>query len=369
MKPGIELNDEGLCQGCVHHKQRSEVDYDKRFEKLESLADKYRRNDGYYDCLIPVSGGKDSHYQTWLMTEKLDMNPLLVAVSDPFTHTKAGEENLQNLSDSFDCDYVTINPSVSTVRKMMRIAFEEFGSPTWPIDRAIYSAPLQMAINWDIPFVIFGENTDWEYGGVLHDHQDTEPYSARNQIDNEVAKPVDFDLWYENGIADDELNLMQYPSEEEIEEVGLEPIYLSYFQPWDTYENFQLARRYGFRTISDEWDRDGYIEDYDQIDSVGYLMNVWMKYPKMGYHRTTDIVGYRRRSDHFDISIDEGIELIKEHDHQLDERVLDDFLDMTGYTDREFWEIVESHRNEDIFDESFDDSMTMPRPVNDFENI
>jgi len=84
-KPGVELNDEGLCGGCVHNRRREDVDYDARWERLEELCDTYRREDGYYDCLIPVSGGKDSHYQTWVMTEKLDMNPLLVAVSDPFT--------------------------------------------------------------------------------------------------------------------------------------------------------------------------------------------------------------------------------------------------------------------------------------------
>jgi hypothetical protein len=128
-------------------------------------------------------------------------------------------------------------------------------------------------------------------------------------------------------------------------------------------------QNYGFRTLHDEWDRAGFIGDYDQIDSIGYLMNVWMKYPEMGYYRTTDVVGYRRRSDHFDISIEDGIELIEEHDHKLDDRILDDFLDFIEYSDREFWEIVGSHRNEEIFAESFHQSGTVPRPVDDFENI
>lgn len=303
------------------------------------------------------------------MKEVLDMNPLLVAVGDPFTNTEAGEHNLYNNAKAFNCDLITVDLSPTTVRKMVRTAFEEFGSPTWPIDRAIYSVPIRMGIDLGIPLIVYGENTSWEYGGVQYDHDDEEPYSAIDQIKNDVAKPVDFDLWLENGVFEENLNQMRYPDVSEIESADLEPIYLSYFRPWDGYKNYRIAKNYGFRTIHDEWSREGFIESYDQIDSKAYLMNVWMKYPKMGYMRTTDVVGYRRRSEEFDISIKEGVEIIREHDHKLDEEILDDFLDFTGYSDREFWEIVESHRNGDIFDESFVESGVIPKPVNDFENI
>lgn len=368
-KPGVELDAEGRCQGCAHHHQRDEVDYEARYDRLERICDDHRSDDGSYDCIIPVSGGKDSHYQTYLMTQELEMNPLLVAVSDPYTHTETGRHNLRNLSEAFNCDYVVVNVSVETVRTMTRVAFEEFGSPNWPIDQAIYVAPIQEGINRDIPLIVYGENTAWEYGGVLYDHEDEEHHSARDQIDNDVAKSVDFSLWLENGVDESDLNLMQYPSPKALEDADLEPIYLSYFVPWDGYKNFQIARNYGFRTLHGEWDREGFIESYDQIDSVGYLLHVWLKYPKMGYARTTDVVGYRRRSDQFDISLGEGIELICEHDHKLDERVLDDFLAFTGYTDAEFWAIVESHRNQEIFEESFMVSGTIPRPNDDFENV
>lgn len=368
-KPGVKLDQDGKCQGCVHQEKRSEVDYEKRYEQLERICDEHRSDDGSYDCIIPVSGGKDSHYQTYMMKEVLDMNPLLVAVGDPFTNTGAGEHNLYNNAEAFDCDLITVDLSPATVKKMVRIAFEEFGSPTWPIDRAIYCVPIQMGIDLGIPLIVYGENTSWEYGGVQYDHDDEEPYSAIDQIKNDVAKPVDFDLWIENGVDKENLNQMRYPDISEIKSAGLEPIYLSYFRPWDGYKNYRIAKNYGFRTISDEWSREGFIESYDQIDSKAYLMNVWMKYPKMGYMRTTDVVGYRRRSDEFDISVEEGIELIRKHDHKLDEKILEDFLDFTGYSDREFWEIVESHRNKEIFDESFFESGTIPQPINDFENI
>lgn len=95
-----------------------------------------------------------------MLKEKLRMNPLLVAVSDPFTKTEAGKHNVQNIQDAFDCRLITVDVSVDTVRKMVRTAFEELGSPTWPIDRAIYCVSLQMGIKFDIPLIIYGENID-----------------------------------------------------------------------------------------------------------------------------------------------------------------------------------------------------------------
>ena len=228
--------------------------------------------------------------------------------------------------------------------EMVRIAFEELGSPTWPIDRAIYCFPLRIAVEMKIPMVVYGENVAWEYGGV----GSKETYSAREQINNDVAKKVDSVLWYKNGITDGQLNMLKYPSQEKIEETGLDPIYLSYFVPWNGYDNYKIAKEHGFKDLTGEWKRDGYIDDYDQIDSVAYLMNVWMKYPKFGFGRATDVVGYWIRSGK--IGKNEGKKLIEKNDHKLDARILQDFLDFTGYTEREFWGIVDGFWNRDIFE-------------------
>lgn len=344
-KPGLKLDDEGICPACRHAEMRKDIDYDKRFDELKGLCEKYRRDDGYYDSIIAVSGGKDSHYQVYVLKELLGMNPLLVSVGDPFTKTKAGLHNAKNICKVFNCDMINLQLSPDLVRRMVRIAFEEFGSPTWPIDRAIYCYPIRMAINMNIPLIVYGENVSWEYGGVLD--QSEESYSARDQINNDVAKKVDFSFWYERGITNRELNMLQYPTMDEIEKANLEPIFLSYFVPWDGHRNYEVAKKYGFRDLTHEWQREGYVEHYDQIDSVAYLMNVWMKYPKFGFARTTDVVGYWRRSGR--ISKETALELINEHDHKLDQKILDDFLQFTGYSDKEFWEIVEKFWNKKLF--------------------
>jgi len=345
-KPGLILDKEGICQACRHAEMRKDIDYDKRIEELKHLCKQYRRDDGYYDSIIAVSGGKDSHYQVYVLKELLGMNPLLVSVGDPFTKTKAGMHNAKNICEAFNCDMITLQLSPNLVRRMVRIAFEEFGSPTWPIDRAIYCYPIRMAINMRIPLIVYGENVSWEYGGVLD--QSKETYIARDQINNDVAKKVDFSLWYERGITDNELNMLKYPAREEVDKADLKPIFLSYFIPWDGYRNYKIAKKYGFRDLTNEWHREGYIENYDQIDSIAYLMNVWMKYPKFGFARATDVVGYWIRSGK--ITREEGIALIKVHDHKLDQRVLNDFLTFTGYSDKEFWDIVEKFWDRDIFE-------------------
>ena len=356
-KPGLVLDSDGVCQACRHYEIRQTIDYKKRFEELKKLTSRFKRDDGHYDCLIAISSGKDSHFQVYVMKELLGMNPLLITVRDPFTKTEAGKHNLKNICETFGCDMISLDLNPDLVRSMVRIAFEEFGSPTWPIDRAIYVFPIKMAIRMDIPFIIYGENVSWEYGGVLDLTQ--EPYSAKDQINNDVAKKVDFSLWLEHGVMQKELNMFQYPSNGEIESAKLEPIYLSYFVPWDGYHNYEIAKMYGFRDLTHEWRREGYIEDYDQIDSIAYLMNVWMKYPKFGFARVTDVVGYWIRSGR--ISREQGISLIKEHDHKLDQMVLDDFLKFTRYTDKEFWDVVDKFWNRDLFSKK--ERLWTPNPV------
>ena len=195
-----------------------------------------------------------------------------------------------------------------------------------------------------IPLVVYGENVSWEYGGILQE----ETYSAKEQINNDVAKKIDFSIWHRNGINDKELNMLKYPTAYEIKEAGLEPIFLSYFIRWDGYRNYKIAKMHGFKDLTHEWKRQGYIENYDQIDSVAYLMNPWMKYPKFGFCRATDVAGYWIRSGR--ITREKGRKLINENDHKLDKKILDDFLQFTGYAAEEFWNIVERFWNKEIFE-------------------
>lgn len=341
-RPGINFDENGVCYPCLSFEKKKSIDWKKRQEELLKLVKKYKKNDGSYDCVIPISGGKDSHYQTYIMKKVYDMNPLLVCAGDSFTHTKVGQRNLYNISEAFGCDLITFNLNHSTVRKMVRLAFENFGSPTWCIDRAIYTAPLHIAAMMNIPLIIYGENINYEYGGKYS----IETYSAKNQIKNDVVKHIDWEWWYKNGISKKEVNILKYPSTATVEK--LEPIYLSYFYPWDGIYNYKIAQKYGFRNSNSEWDREGFIENYDQIDSLGYVVHAWMKYPKFGHSYATDRASTWIRNGY--ITREQAIRLVKENEGKVDQEMLDDFLSFTGYSDKEFWDIVEKFWNKDIFE-------------------
>lgn len=340
-RPGLTIDNDGVCQACKNHEKKSEIDWDQRLSELERLCDTYRRDDGYYDCIIPVSGGKDSHYLTYVMVEKMDMNPLLISVADPFSKTHAGVHNLENLEDTFDCDHVSFNISRDTFRKATRIGFEKMGEPLRFVEAAIYTVPIKYASRLDIPLLVYGENGAFEFGTTDEESKSATPY-IRNTFDS-----FDLEWWLDqDGINETDLNPVKSPPEHDLKET--DPIFMSYFRPWDGYRNYRIAQKYGFKTAKSEWDRPGHIEDYDQIDSIAYIVHNWMKYPKFGFMRATDIAARWVRTGR--ITRTDAKRLIKKHGGILDERALDDFIDFTGYTRSEFYDIVEDYWNEDIFE-------------------
>jgi len=348
-RPGSVFDSGGVCQACQNHEKDKVVDWGKRKEELTKLCDKYRRQDGYYDCLIPVSGGKDSHLQTHIMKEEMGMNPLLVCVSDPFTHTAAGTSNLRNLGESFGCDTIVFNLNIDLFRRVTKIGFEVRGEPLRFIESAIYTVPFKYAVALDIPLIVFGENAAFMYGTTTEDSYSAKKYiAAGHSASGEKLGKEIADYWSEHGIPMKEMNAIIPPSYDELERVKPEPIFMSYFVPWDDERNYMIAKRYGFRDLHHEWKREGCIEDYGQIDSVAYIVHLWMKYPKFGFSRATDIASRWVRKGM--ITRDEAKKLVREYDHRLDQRALDDFNTFMGYRPRQFWDIVEQFWNTKIFD-------------------
>jgi len=342
-RPGIVFHDDGICAPCHNQDYKNSIDWDKRWKELEKLADKYRGSNGdYYDCIITASGGKDSHYQVHIFKEKLRMNPLIVSI-DNVGWTETGRHNWNNLLSEFgvDAHMMSLNPKVC--KNLFRKAFFQFGSPTWYFDKAIYAYPLQIAIKLGIPLIIYGENTNFERGGSLN--EDTP--SALEQINNDVVKPVPWE-----NILDDEITMKDvqpaiYPSQEAINSANLNPVFLSYYVKWSSYDNWQFARTRGFKDLEDtgEWIREGFMQQYDQIDTIGYLTHTWLKFIKFGHWINTDYLSTYIREGR--VSRQEAIDYINENEHKLDKRMLQDFLDYTGISEEEFWATVDKFANLD----------------------
>ena len=175
-RPGITFSG-GVCSACINHAKKKETDYASRMKELEKICDKYRGMNGTgYDCAIAVSGGKDSHFQVHIMKEVMGMNPILFSVEDNFVMTEAGKHNLRNISEEFGCSIVSLKPNIKLQKKLMRKTFEKYGKPTWYIDRLIYTYPLMMALKFNTPLLVYGENVSYEYGGA----DAVETYSAKD---------------------------------------------------------------------------------------------------------------------------------------------------------------------------------------------
>ncbi len=348
-RPGTTFTDDGICAACINYAEQKNTDWDNRRKELEELCDRYRgcNGDGY-DCAIAVSGGKDSHYQVYVMKELMKMNPVLLAVGN-IDWTETGRKNFQNISDTFNCEIISLNPNVHTARIMTKKAFIELGSPTWYADALIYAYPYRMAMQLGLQLLVYGENVNYTYGGQYNE----ETPSAKLQPLNDVVKPVDWNIWYKDGqLTPKDLASAQQVSFDECEEFGLEPIYLGYFVPWDSHHNYEVAKRWGFRHLGHEYIREGTLEQYNQIDSIGYLLNQFLKYPKFGHASATEMAsrwiraGLKTR--------EEMIPLVKEYDKVLDQGIIDSFCQFTHMSVRDFWAVMDKWYNTDLFEQDRD---------------
>ena len=224
----------------------------------------------------------------------------------------------------------------------MKYTFEKYGKPTYFIDRYIYTYPLHMAVKFNTPLLVYGENVGWEYGGA----DGVETYSAIDQIYNGVGSGIpDEEIIEMAGISKKDLNFFAPPVAEDM--AKLDPIYISYFTQWNSFKNYEIEKN-GFHNLTQEWNRTHHIENMDQIDSPAYLVHSWMKYPKFGHASATD---YAARMVRYGmLTREEAFSLVKKHDANLDPRSVREFCQFLGYTEQEFWTIIDNLYNKDLFE-------------------
>lgn len=329
-RPGSVFKD-GVCGACRNYDARKLVDWPSREEQLKSIAKG--------DCIVAVSGGKDSYFLVHTLVKEYGLNPILVTVTDSFTHTEAGASNLRNLIEKFNLNHWTYTISHDLFRRATRVAFEETGEPLKFVEYAIYTVPVKLAQALGIPLVFFGENSGYEYGS-----REENTYDANPDVAAMIEKmKKEMPLWEKGGISKEEVESI-CPKEGWDDEIQV--AYMSYFRPWSSLTNLEVAKRYGFRGLEGEWKRKGTIEDFEQIDSVAYMVHLWMKYPKFGFQRVADIATRRVREGV--MSKAEAARLIFDQDCQLDERARTDFIHFCGYNEQQFYDIVQKHWNPEV---------------------
>lgn len=328
-RPG-SVFEAGVCRACLNYDRRKTTNWQQRMTELGHLCLSHTRPSSSYDCIIPVSGGKDSYTLCKIMVEDMGMRPLLVTVTDSFTHTKAGTHNLRNLITRYKLNHWQYTINHDLFKRATRAAFEETGEPLKFVEYAIYTIPFILAQKLGISLVVFGENSAYEYGST-----DKDSWDAGAVIENMVRKIESEMPWWESvGVSKAEVETIL----PDMKKWKPDVIFMSYFFPWSSLTNLAIAKERGFKDLTGEWDREGTCENFEQMDSVAYMVHLWMKYPKFGFQRAADIASRRVREGV--MKLDECKDIMDNVDPILDSWALKDFCGAMGYTEDEFWKIA-----------------------------
>ena len=348
-RPTILFDEQGVCSGCRHHEARHRINWTEREAKLRELLATYkeqsRKAGNIYDCIVPVSGGKDSHFQVHLIKQVYGLNPLCVTFNHCF-NTPLGLRNLNNLVEKLGVDLIRFTASPESVRKIARYMVRRVGDLTWHYHAGIMTVPFQVSVRYNVPLIIWPEHYGELTGVFTLDDMVEFTKWVRQEHDMRGLEPDDLVKDPSSGITWQDLAPYVYPSDEEIERVGVRGIYLVNYMNWDAKQQAELViEQYGFQPLT--WKRDRTFSLYAKTDDHANEVHDYMKYLKFGYGRATDDATTEIRLGR--MTREEGIEPVREYDH-VRPRSLDTYLKFLGMTEAEFEAAVEPMRDRAIWD-------------------
>ncbi len=370
-KPDLGFDEHGVCDACRNYSNRPAIDWEDRKRQLLELLDQYRIEDGSnWDCVVPVSGGKDSTFQILKMLE-LGMNPLAVT-STTCDLSDLGRQNIENLK-SLGVDYIELsaNPHVKAI--INRIGLTQVGDISWREHISIFTMPIRIAVQMGIKLVVWGENSLNEYGGPAR--------AAETEI-KDRAWIEEFggfhgmrvsDLVGVEGLTARDLIPYRYPSDDELKRVGVKGVFLGHFLPWDGLRNALLSQAHGFTMYNKPVE--GSVLPYENLDNHQHGIHDYFKFLKYGFGRATDHVCMQIRRNRFTRA--EGIELVKMHDGKFPwsylGKSLADILEPIGVSVDEFVEICDRFTNTSLFEKDSNGNLIRDRNGNltkiNYDNI
>jgi len=346
-KPDLHFNENGLCAACISFNQRASIDWDARKSEFDEIVRRIRSSSiSKWDCVVPVSGGKDSTAQVLKMLE-LGLRPLCVNATT-CDLSELGRLNIENIKN-LGVDYVEFSPNPLVRAKLNRIGLEELGDISWPEHAGIFTIPVRAAVQFRTPLIIWGENSQNEYGGPASVSQNS--FLNRRWLEEFgglLGMRVS-DLIDNYGISDRDLVLYDYPSDAELLEVGVTGLFLGYYFPWDGLSNYLIAQANGFNSYGKNVE--GSILDYENLDNYQTGIHDYFKFLKFGFGRTTDLVSTHLRRGR--ITRNQGLQIIKKHDGKYPwtylGKSLDKILSRMDLSIEDFDNICDRFTNMDIF--------------------
>ena len=347
-KPDLHFDENGICSACIAAEQKDKgIDWKQREIDFNNIVSHYKLPKGKigYDCLIPVSGGKDSTYQAYYMKEVCGLNPLCVCFETTAV-TELGQKNLDNLT-KMGMDVIHFKKNNAVYKKMVVESFKRVGDEMWPNHIGIFTIPVLMAVKFNIPLIIWGENPQQEYGGPSLD-------SVKNRILNRkwleefgglLGNRIQ-DMIGVDGITEKELTPYFYPSDEDIERVGVTGIFLGHYFFWDARKQLEIVKKHGF-AVKEDGVVEGTYTNYENIDEKLVGLHDYLKFVKYGFGRASDHACIDIRNKR--LTRDEGLKLVNQYDGKYPHYGINEFINYSGMSKEEVDEIIDSFTNPILF--------------------
>lgn len=346
-KPDLTFDSQGVCHACQNYERRAAVDWDQRRSELMAILERYRSKDGSnWDCIVPVSGGKDSTYQA-LRMKQLGLNPLCVTATT-CSLSELGRKNIENLKH-LGFDYVEISPNPRVRAKLNRIGLTEVGDISWPEHVSIFTVPVRIAVKFGVPLLIWGENSQNEFGGPAA--------AAENNVLNRrwleefgglLGMRVS-DMVGLQGLETRDLIPYTYPTDAELARVGVTGIFLGHYLPWDGLTNTLIAQSYGFTTYPHAVE--GSMVNYENLDNQFHGIHDYFKFIKFGFGRATDLACLHLRRGR--LSREDALDIVQRLDGQFPweylGKPLEELLRPLEMTVDEFIAVCDKFTNKKLF--------------------
>ncbi len=344
----------GVCPACrlAEEMKNQKIDFLERRKELSEIIQWGKENSrSSYDCIVTISGGKDSTRQAFFARDELGLKPLLVSCVFPPEHIhERGSYNLSNLiSHGFDTVSISLNPKVW--KKLMLQGFLNFGNYMKSTELALYSTPIHIAIAYKIPLIFLGENPLYTVGQQEGKTQGGDATGMKYSNTLGGGTP-DKSLTQDINLKD--LYFYYYPSDDEIDYLKLRIVYLGYYiEDWSFLNNANFAVKHGLKVREDPPEKTGDCYGYAALEDDYKIVNHMIKYVKFGYGSIPDLVceainqGVMNR--------DEAIELLRKYDGKCDQSYINRFCQYLDIPEKKFWDVVESYRGKDVWTKDAND--------------
>ena len=345
----LEVSDEGICSSCKSFEKFEDLSseyWEKRKEKFDNiLHETLKNNSSNFDCLIPVSGGKDSYYQTHIIAKEYGLKPLLMTYHGN-NYLPEGDYNRDRMRHVFDADHIVWGPSIDVLIKLNRLGFIKMGDMNWQNHVGIFSAPITVAVKFNIPLIIWGE-APWDISGMF-DPDDYPEFSARERHEHGIRGYEWYDFLDDPNynLTEKDMLWAKYPSDEEILKVGVRGLYIGNYFKWDPNMHVKMVQEeYEWKPAEKPFERT-YRRFSNLDDRYENGIHDLMKFIKFGYGRCSDHASKDIRTGY--MTRDEGIEMVKKYDHIISSD-LHYWLNYVNMKEDEFWKIADTFRDPNVW--------------------